>query len=228
MSEPIETPLAEVVERLFLAYGPQHWWPGESPYEVMVGAVLVQHTAWRNVEQALAALHAEGVLSFAALAATAPAELATLVRPAGTPRVKTQRLHALAEFVLDATGGAPERLFDGCDDPAVAQDLRERLLRVHGVGPETADAILLYAGGVPVFVIDAYTRRVLARHGWCDRKASYETLQRAFEGTLPRDAQWFNEAHALLVKVAVEHCRSPRPHCDGCPLASMLPHGGPV
>jgi endonuclease-3 related protein len=228
MTERIDAPLADLVERLFAAYGPQHWWPGESAYEVMVGAVLVQHTAWRNVERAIAALRAEGVLSFAALAATERGTLAALIRSAGPPSVKAQRLHALAEFVLDVAGGSIERLFEGCDDQATALVLRERLLGVKGVGPETADAILLYAGGAPLFVIDAYTRRVLARHGWCSPRASYESLQQAFEAALPRDPAWFKEAHALLVKVAVEHCRSPRPRCDGCPLAPLLPEGGPL
>ncbi|MGL4512283.1 MAG: endonuclease III domain-containing protein [Lacipirellulaceae bacterium] len=224
---PLAPPLAELIDRLFAAYGPQHWWPGDSAYEMMVGAILVQHTAWRNVEHAIAALGGAGVLSFDRLASIDVGALAELVRPAGPPRVKAERLHALAKFVIDEADGSTDRLFEGCDDREGALGLRRRLLGVRGVGPETADAILLYAGGAPVFVIDAYTRRVLARHGWASPRASYDALQGAFEGALPRDPALFNEAHALLVKVAVEHCRSPRPRCEGCPLAPLLPASGP-
>ncbi|MBN2021664.1 MAG: endonuclease III domain-containing protein [Pirellulales bacterium] len=214
--------LAEVHDRLLAAYGPQHWWPGESPFEVMVGAVLVQNTAWKNVERAIANLRERDLLSPKALFAVPLDELEELVRPAGYYRVKARRLFNLLAMVV--------RRYDGDLDAMFATNvhaLREELLAVNGVGPETADSILLYAGGLPIFVIDTYTHRVLARHGWIEFDVTYHDLQEHFEANLERDAALYNEFHALLVRVGHRHCRK-TPKCAGCPLEHLLPDAGPL
>ncbi len=206
-----------VFDRLLAAYGPQHWWPAESPFEVMVGAVLVQNTAWGNVERAIANLKAAGKLSARAIYDTPLEELEQLIRPSGVFRVKARRLRALIALVMEQHGGSLDAMF------ALPTDqLRRELLAVNGIGPETADAILLYAAGRPTFLIDAYTRRVLERHGWGAPGASYDALKKQFEEALPRDVQLFNEYHALLVQVGKQHCRS-TPRCEGCPLEALLP-----
>lgn len=219
------TPLEEAFRRLHSAYGPQHWWPADGPFEVMVGAVLVQHTAWRNVERAIAGLKREQLLRPEPLAECDTERLAELVRPAGTPRVKAGRVQALARFVAENYQGSLETLFHGVHNPERLAELRRELLAINGVGPETADAILLYAGSAPTFVVDAYARRVFARHGWGDARASYDRVKRWCESQLPRDASTYNEMHALLVRVGREHCHSRAPSCDGCPLQSMLDSG---
>ncbi len=212
--------LLEVYRRLFEAYGPQRWWPGETPLEVVVGAVLVQNTAWRNVERAIEHLREAGALSIDRLHALAPEELAELIRPAGYYRVKAKRLRNLLRLIVERFDGSLETMFEAPPDA-----LREELLGVNGIGPETADGILLYAGGVPVFVVDAYALRVAARHGWIDFDTDYHALQDFFTGGLPADAALFNEYHALLVRVGKAHCGK-TPRCEGCPLAELLPEGG--
>ncbi len=217
-----EPPLREAHRRLLRRYGPLGWWPAETPLEVCVGAVLTQNTAWTNVEKALVNLRAAGLLGDArAMLALPEARLAALLRPAGYFRVKARRLRALLRWLVERGGG----------DPAVAlrggtAELREALLRVHGVGRETADSILLYAGGRPVFVVDAYTRRVVGRHGWHDGEADYDELRAFFERRLPRGVPLLNQLHAEIVAVGKDHCR-PRPRCEGCPLEGLLPRGGP-
>jgi endonuclease-3 related protein len=211
---------ASVFDRLLDAYGPQYWWPAESPFEVMLGAVLVQNTAWGNARRAIANLKAAGRLSAQAIYDTPLEELEQLIRPSGVYRVKARRLRGLIALIVEQHGGSLDALF------ALPTDgLRRELLAVHGIGPETADAILLYAAGRATFVIDAYTRRVLERHGWAPPGASYDDLKRLFEGALPRDAPLFNEYHALLVQVGKQHCRS-QPRCEGCPLEALLPPVG--
>jgi endonuclease-3 related protein len=210
----------EIYEHLFAAYGPQHWWPGETPLEVLVGAVLTQNTAWKNVELAIANLREVGVLSPSALYALSPEELAELIRPAGYYRVKAARLRNLLRLVVEKYDGSLDAMF-----ATGLEALREELLGVNGIGPETADAILLYAGNLPTFVIDAYTARVLKRHGWIEPEADYYAMKEHFESSLPRDVQLFNEYHALIVQVGKNHCgRTPK--CAGCPLESLLPESG--
>jgi len=199
------------------AYGPQGWWPAETPTEVAIGAILTQNTSWKNVEKAVAALKKAGLLDFRRLNAIAEAGLAEIVRPAGTYRVKAGRLKALAAWVCHRSGGCLEDALKGH-----MPDVRRDLLSIHGIGPETADAILLYAGNHATFVVDAYTRRVLRRHGLVADTADYAEIQSRFERELPRDAGLFNEFHALLVEVGKRHCRA-RAHCDKCPL-SPWPH----
>lgn len=217
------THVQEAYDRLFAAYGPQGWWPGESPLEVLVGAVLVQNTAWRNVEKALANLRDAGCLNARRLYALPVAELAELIRPAGYYRIKAQRLRNLLQLVVERYDADLATMF--ATPPDV---LRSELLEVHGVGNETADAILLYAGQIPSFVADTYAHRVLARHGWLDFEADYTAVQEFFEERLPSDVRLYNEYHALLVRVGKEHCKSSAAKCEGCPLQDMLTDGRPL
>ncbi len=193
-------------------YGPQDWWPGRSRFEVAVGAVLTQHTAWAGVARAIGNLRAARRLAPRRLCQLPLPRLGRLIRPAGTWRLKARRLRALAVFLLERAGGRFERLRG-----TPLETLRAQLLAVRGLGPETADAILLYALGRPVFVADAYTRRVLSRHRMVPTDIGYEALRRYLETHLPGDPALFNELHALLVAVAKSHCRA-RPRCEGCPL----------
>jgi endonuclease-3 related protein len=213
--------LRDVYERLYHAFGPQHWWPGQSPFEVMVGAVLVQNTAWKNVERAIDNLREADLLEPHALAAVPEAELAELIRPAGYYRLKTRRLKNLLDFLIEEYDGSLDEMF-----ASGADALRPQLLAVNGVGPETADSILLYACQLPVFVVDAYTARVLKRHGWIEPEADYHAIQDYFAAHLEEDVVLYNEYHALLVRVGHLHCRK-TPKCDECPLREMLPEGGP-
>lgn len=215
--------LVEVYHHLFAALGPQHWWPAQSPFEVIVGAVLVQNTSWQNVEKAIDQLRRADLLEPHALADVPPEELEELIRPAGYFRIKARRLRSLLAFLVARYDGSLEAMFK-MDLSA----LREELLCVHGVGPETADSILLYAGGLPVFVVDTYTHRVLARHGWIGFDADYHVIQDHFHDNLPQDAAMYNEYHALLVRVGKEYCRKKNPKCEECPLAELLPDGGPL
>lgn len=214
--------LKDVYERLLAAYGPQHWWPAQTPFEVLIGAVLVQNTAWRNVEKAIENLRRNDLLEPRALYEVSPEELEESIRPAGYYRIKARRLRNVLALLVERYEGSLEAMFD--TDPA---QLREELLSINGVGPETADSILLYAGGVPTFVVDAYTHRVLARHGWIEFRVDYYELKDRFESELRCDAALFNEFHALLVRVGKEHCGK-TPQCNGCPLAALLPPGGPL
>jgi endonuclease-3 related protein len=214
-------PLLPAYKRLLAAFGPQQWWPGESPFEIIVGAVLVQNTAWRNVERAIANLRDAGVMAPIAMYALAPAELAELIRPAGYFQVKTRRLRNLLKFVVEEYDGSLEAMFSTSVDI-----LRAQLLSIHGIGPETADAILLYAGGLPTFVVDTYTHRILARHGWVGYDADYQEIKDQFESALPADAPLYNEYHALLVRLGKDFCKRSLPKCETCPLAELLPEGG--
>jgi endonuclease-3 related protein len=198
------------------------WWPADTPLEVCVGAVLTQNTAWTNVERALGNLRAAGVLGDArAMLALPEARLAELLRPAGYFRLKAKRLRALLAWLVERGDGDPVAALRG-----ETAALRESLLGVHGVGRETADSILLYAGGHPVFVVDAYTRRVLGRHGWHDPEADYDAIRAFLEERLPADRALFNQFHAEFVAVGKDHCGT-APDCGGCPLERLLPRGGP-
>jgi len=193
-------------------FGPQRWWPGRSPYEIAVGAILTQHTAWANAARAIAALRARRLLAPRRLAAVDLVSLARLIRSAGTPSVKARRLRALTSWILERVNGSLHRMRAMPLEP-----LRAELLAIPGVGPETADAILLYSAGRPVFVADAYARRVLARHRLIGTRTGYEDTRRWLEAHLPSDPDLFNEFHALLVAVGKSHCRS-HPRCEGCVL----------
>jgi endonuclease-3 related protein len=207
----------DLYRRLRDAQGPQGWWPADTPIEMAIGAVLTQNTAWINVERALDNLRTDGLLDARALLAAPDAALAARLRPSGYFNVKARRVKALAAFLAEHVDGDPARLAGW--DPARA---RAALLAVPGVGRETADSILLYAAGHPVFVIDAYTRRVAGRLGLADPRTDYDVLRRAFEAALPRNAALFNDFHAQLVVHAKDRCRV-RPRCGGCPLADTCP-----
>ena len=193
-------------------FGPQRWWPGRSPYEIAVGAVLTQHTAWINAARAIAALRARRLLTPARVAALGASSLSGVIRSAGTQRVKARRLQALTRWILERLDGRLGRMRTMPLGP-----LRNDLLEIPGLGPETADAILLYAAGRPVVVADAYARRVLTRHRLIPARASYEEVRRWLEAHLPSDPDLFNEFHALLVAVGKSNCRS-LPRCEGCAL----------
>jgi len=197
-------------------FGRQRWWPGRTRYEIAVGAVLTQHTAWVNAARAIAALRAHRLLTPARVAGLDVLELARVIRPAGTYRLKARRLQALTRWLLERLGGRWDRMRTMPLDP-----LRRSLLEIPGLGPETADAILLYAAGRPVFVADAYARRVLARHRLVASTAGYEDVRHWLEAHLPSDPALFNEFHALLVAVGKTHCRAV-PRCEACPLRPDL------
>lgn len=206
--------LMAVYRRLLDRYGAQHWWPADTPFEVMVGAVLTQNTAWSNVEKAIDNLKAmEAGFSLESLLAIPVERLAALIRPAGYFNVKAKRLSSLCRFLQ--RHGELDRL--------ETDQLRALLLSVHGIGPETADDILLYAYHRPVFVIDAYTRRLFARLGMIEAESGYETLREGFEAALQNDAELFNEYHALIVVHAKNHCRV-KPVCADCPVRDLCPY----
>lgn len=209
---PLRGRLLRLYAALFRHFGPQRWWPAKTPLEVAVGAILAQNTAWSNVERALKRLACVRLLNARRLHALSESELARLIRPAGTYRVKARRLKAFLAFLRARFDGRLDRL-----KTVPLGELRAELLSVSGIGPETADAILLYAAGRPIFVVDAYARRVLARHRLVPPAIGYEQLRAMFERHLPNDPALFNEYHALLVAVGKRHCRS-RPLCEGCPL----------
>jgi endonuclease-3 related protein len=201
-----ENELKAIYDRLLACYGPQAWWPAETPFEVMVGAILTQSAAWGNVEKAIGNLKAAGKLSAAALRDTAVDDLAGLIYPSGYYNAKAKKLKALVEW-LGRYGDDLSRL-----DNRDTAELRQELLNVHGIGPETADSILLYALNRPVFVIDAYTRRMFSRLGFKPIKDTYDGWQELFTGNLPKDAQLFNEYHALIVRHGKQACRK-APRC---------------
>lgn len=202
--------------RLLDAYGPQHWWPAETRFEVVIGAILTQNTAWTNAERAIANLKQALKLTPEALHRISIRRLASLIRPSGYFNIKAGRLKAFVRFLMEDYQGDLKRM---TREPV--EVLRPKLLSVKGIGPETADSILLYAGDYPIFVIDAYARRVLGRHRLVSHRASYDQLQRFFMDHLSSKANVYNEYHALLVKVGKEHCKR-RPICAGCPLEVFL------
>jgi len=206
--------LQAIYDKLFAFYGPQHWWPGETPFEVAVGAILTQNTNWANVEKAIHNLKKHGVLSSQAIHGLPVDRLAALIRPSGYYNIKANRLRAFIDYFADNYKGSMARMKKAND-----KTLREELLALKGVGQETADSILLYALDKPIFVIDAYTKRILSRHGIMETSASYEAYQQLFHNTFDKDVTLFNEYHALLVRVGKDYCK-PEPKCAGCPLSN--------
>jgi endonuclease-3 related protein len=214
----IRKKLLDIYRALYRAYGSQHWWPGDTAFEMMVGALLTQNTAWVNVEKAIANLKRERLLTVSRLHGVPKKKLALLIRPSGYFNIKTKRLKHLLEFIRSHYAGSLKKMFAG--DP---ETLRRKLLDVNGIGPETADCILLYAGEKPFFVVDAYTKRVFSRHGFISDNEEYHAVQQLFIANLPRDARMFNEYHALIVRVGKEYCKKGRPLCNECPLEILLP-----
>jgi endonuclease-3 related protein len=202
-----------IFQRLLDHFGPLRWWPAETPFEVCVGAILTQNTAWSNVEKAIAALKAAGILTPEGVRDVDPDRLAALIRPAGYFNVKSRRLKDFIEWLYSRHGGSLERMFAG--DWCL---LRDELMTVRGIGPETCDSILLYAGQKPTFVVDAYTRRLFHRLGLLPERAGYEETRALFMESLPPEVALFNEYHALIVEQCKQFCRT-RPRCAECPLA---------
>jgi len=207
---------------LYSGLGPQNWWPARTPFEVIVGAILTQNTAWTNVERAIANLRREGLLSPAALERVDRRRLERLIRSSGYFRQKARKLKEFVHFLRREFGGSLARMFRTPTD-----ELRARLLAIHGIGRETADSILLYAGGHRVFVVDAYTHRILARHGLAANNSKYEEIRALFEASLPPDPATYNEFHGLIVNVGKNWCRTREPRCHECPLQPYLPETGP-
>ncbi len=215
---PPSNQLMRYYESMAGALGPMHWWPARTPFEVVVGAILTQSTAWGNVEQAIDNLRSARMLTPSAILAVRMPRLAALVRPSGYFRQKAKKLKSFVRFLQTEYRGSLKRMFR-----TPTSELREKLLSVHGIGPETADSILLYAGNHPVFVVDAYTHRIFGRHAVTDGKPDYEGVRARFEAALTRDPRQLNEFHALVVNTGKNWCRKNAPRCEECPLRSLLP-----
>ncbi len=204
--------IQRIYQQLFAAYGPQHWWPGDSPWEVIVGAILTQSAAWINVEKAIANLKAAELLDPLAIYQASQERLAQLIYPSGYYHAKSRKLKAFAQRLQEGYAGDLANLF-----ALALPALRQELLSIHGIGPETADSIILYAANQPIFVIDAYTTRILARLGLAEPQTRYQDLQSLFMDNLPHQADLFNEYHALLVHLGKYVCKK-RPLCGQCPV----------
>ena len=215
------TLLMELFDTLLKRYGALHWWPADTPFEVCVGAILTQNTNWLNVEKAIVNLKREGLLSVDALFDIDQERLAELIRPSGFFNVKSARLKGFVGWLLERYGSL-DAMFS-----VEWRVLREELVAVRGIGPETCDSILLYAGEKPSFVVDAYTRRLLSRLGLVREEDDYHQVRALFMELLPPDVQLFNEYHALIVEQCKRHCRK-TPACDGCPLSHFCTHRKPA
>ena len=217
--EPAALPqLPLYYDALFRAHGPQHWWPGRTRFEVIIGAILTQNTSWSNVERAISELRRANLLSPAAIERVPLARLARLIRSSGYFRQKARKVKEFVRFLRRSHRGSLDKLF-----ATPTAELRQQLLSVHGIGPETADSILLYAGQHPVFVVDAYTRRILERHNLLHGRESYDHIRSLFEQSLPPDASLLNEYHALIVHTGKHFCWKRQPDCHNCPLRPFLP-----
>lgn len=212
--------LMDIYGKLFKAYGPRHWWPADSPFEVMVGAVLTQNTSWNGVEKAIAGLKKACRMDPEALLSLPEEKLQEIIRPSGYFRQKSARLRDLCRFLISGGGSGLSR-----PEEMPTPELRGRLLALKGIGPETADSILLYAFSRPVFVVDAYTIRLLDRLGILPGRGAYAEVQGLFTESLEEDADLFNEYHALIVVHGKEMCRKRNPLCGGCPLSDVCGFG---
>lgn len=209
--------LAGFYSALYAHFGGQGWWPAKTRFEVIVGAILTQNTNWRNVEKAIGNLKRAGLMGPGAMHGADTQELAALIRPAGYFNVKAKRLKNFLDTLFGSYGGSLRALLK--KDRA---KLRDELLSINGIGPETADSILLYAAEKPAFVVDAYTRRIMARHGLVKTDSTYSELQELFTRNLAPDVQVFNEYHALIVRTGKEFCKTREPLCLRCPLERFL------
>jgi endonuclease III related protein len=205
--------LSAMYRALRAHFGHRHWWPGDTPFEVMVGAVLTQNTSWANVEKAISSLKRAQALSPRAIGGMPPARLAGLIRSSGYYNIKAKRLGALVSWFRARLAGRP-----GNARGIRTETLRAELLDINGIGPETADSILLYAFGRPVFVVDAYTRRVFHRHKWLRGDEKYDEIREMFESRLPRRVPLWNDYHAQIVAVGHHYCSRREPMCAECPL----------
>jgi len=206
-----------VYDTLLAYYGHRGWWPGETVIEIIVGAILTQNTSWKNVERAITNLKHRNLLTVRALLRADVADLAEAVRPSGYYNIKARRLRSFLDFLARRYRGSLAAMFRQPLDR-----LRAEILSVKGIGPETADSILLYAGGLPVFVVDLYTYRLVTRHGWLPERIDYHNMQRWFAERLPQEIDLYKDFHAQIVAVGNEFCRK-RPRCQDCPLRIYLP-----
>lgn len=207
--------LLTIYQKMFDALGPRQWWPGETPFEVVIGAILTQNTNWSNVEKAIKNLKMAEKLSPNEIYELGVTELAELIRPSGFFNVKAKRIKTFINWLFSKYEGDLSKMFD-----RDLQSLRSELLSVKGIGPETADSILLYAGNMPTFVVDAYTHRIFSRHELIPEESTYDDIKSFFEENLPKDVQLFNEYHALLVNIGKLFCK-PRKVCESCPLKDI-------
>jgi len=208
--------LIEIYDRLYTYFGPQNWWPGESSFEVIIGAVLTQNTNWNNVNKAIDNLKGAGFLSYEKISSLPVGLLAEYIRPAGYYNIKAARLHNLFSLIRENYDNELDQMMEEETD-----NFRQALLSVNGIGPETADSILLYAAERPVFVVDTYTYRILVRHNLIPDDFGYDDIQQFFMDNVESDYELYNEYHALLVCVGKEFCRKSNPRCSGCPLEGM-------
>ena len=208
--------ILKIYQKMLDTLGPQQWWPGETPFEVVIGAILTQNTNWSNVEKAIKNLKTAGKLSPEGIKNVPLAELAKLIRPSGFFNVKARRVKTFINWLFSRYEGKLSRMFH-----QDLQVLRNELLSVKGIGPETADSILLYAGNMPTFVVDAYTHRIFSRHGFISEESTYDEMKSFFEEKLPKDVKLFNEYHALLVHIGKRYCK-PKKACEPCPLRDFL------
>lgn len=216
-SKAVRRELRAIYRTLSRHFGPMRWWPGDTPFEVVVGAILTQNTSWKNVSVAIHNLKKARALTPRGLRRLSPTALERLIRPSGYFRVKARRLRSFLDFLFRRYRGNLSRMFR-----IPLAELREELLGVNGIGPETADSILLYAGELPTFVVDAYTRRIFHRHLLLKENGTYDETKRLFQENLPVDVRLYNEYHALIVNLGKDYCR-PRPRCEDCPIEG-LPH----
>jgi len=205
--------LLEIYGLLYNRFGPRHWWPGDTKLEIIIGAILTQNTAWGNAGKAIANLKKQRLLNIKALSGISEKKLAGLIRPAGYYNIKSRRIKNFLAFLNENNNGSIGKMFK-----TETQCLRENLLSVNGIGPETADSILLYAGEKPVFVVDAYTKRIFSRHGYLKEGVDYAETQAVFLKNLPVDTKLFNEYHALIVELGKKLCKSKKPLCKECPI----------
>ena len=205
--------LEAIYDKLYRHFGPQSWWPGETTFEVIVGAILTQNTNWQNVAKAINNLKQAKVLSPKKLYSLPRPRLAQLIRPSGYFNIKANRLKEFLNFLFKNYGGSLKKMFS-----RPLEDLRKEILSVKGIGPETADSILLYAGGLPVFVVDAYTKRIFSRQKLLSEDAEYHHVQELFTRSLKKDVQLYNEYHALIVRLGKDFCKKTKPKCEICPI----------
>lgn len=208
--------LLDIYNRLYTHFGPRHWWPAENPFEVMVGAILTQNTAWLNVEKAIANLKRKKLLSLRKIDSIRLRDLARAIKPSGFYNEKTKKLKAFIRFLIDFCGGNINKLYS-----KNTKTLRKELLNIKGIGEETADSILLYALERCVFVVDAYTKRIFIRHGLISKNTTYDGIQKFFMNNLPKKVKLFNEYHALIVEAGKNYCKKNNPLCGVCPLKSF-------
>jgi endonuclease-3 related protein len=205
--------LQEIYERLYSFFGPQNWWPADTPFEVCVGAILTQNASWKNVKKAIENLKKENLLDPFRIYNLSVEELSQLIKPSGFYNIKARRLKNFVKFLVEKYNGNLENLFS-----KGLHEAREELLNIKGLGKETVDSILLYAGNLPIFVVDAYTYRILNRHYLVPEETTYDEIQSLFMENLPHDPKLFNEFHALLVACGKTFCKKKEPRCSSCPL----------